>query len=287
MLYMMFPIAAFSTLRDDLFDKVLRTLLNDIGWAETPLFNVINSLSKNQITAAEARELLDQRAKILPPSYEGDIDTESIDEISQQLGRFILANMHPERDDTLFPADPFIHRTNPLSLGFGVSGVLYTLKKCGLEIPQPATDWMDQKLDKIVPADMPPGLLTGTAGIAWSLSELGQEDRALDLMRMANESPLLKSHHSYLYGMSGIGLANLHFYGRTNRPEYLSLATDLGDALLKSARENERGLYWDNDGLLHLGYAYGQSGVALFLLRLAEITGQERYRSEGRRRVGV
>ena len=283
MLYMMFPIAAFSTLRDDLFDQVLRILLNDLGWAQTPLFHVINSLSKNEITAAEAHELLDQPAEILPPSYEGDIDTESIDEISHQLGRFILANMRPDRDDTLFPADPFIHRTNPLSLGFGASGVLYTLKKCGLEIPKQASDWLEQKLDKLVPADMSPGLLTGAAGIAWSLSELGFEDRALELMRIANDSPLLKAHHSYLYGMAGIGLANLHFYVRTNRPEYLSIANDLADALLRSVKENERGIYWENDGLLHLGYAYGQSGVALFLLRLAELSGNQRFRSIGRR----
>jgi len=280
---MMFPIAAFSTLRDDLFDQVLRILLNDLGWAQTPLFHVINSLSKNEITAAEAHELLDQPAEILPPSYEGDIDTESIDEISHQLGRFILANMRPDRDDTLFPADPFIHRTNPLSLGFGASGVLYTLKKCGLEIPKQASDWLEQKLDKLVPADMSPGLLTGAAGIAWSLSELGFEDRALELMRIANDSPLLKAHHSYLYGMAGIGLANLHFYVRTSRPEYLSIANDRADALLRSVKENERGIYWENDGLLHLGYAYGQSGVALFLLRLAELSGNQRFRSIGRR----
>ncbi len=283
MLYMLFPIAAFSTLRDDLFDKGLKTLLNDVGWAETPLFHVINSLSKNELTAGEACELLDGPAQIHPPSYEGEIDSESIDEISQQLGRFILANMHPERDDALFPADPFIHRTNPLSLGFGASGVLYTLKKSGFEIPKQASDWLERKLDKVIPADLPPGLLTGTAGIAWSLSELGHEDRALDLMRMTNESPLLKAHHSYLYGMAGTGLANLHFYTRTNRPEYLSMATALGDALLESAQENDRGIYWENDGLLHLGYGYGQSGVALFLLRLFELTGDARFRSEGRR----
>jgi serine/threonine protein kinase len=283
MLYMLFPIAAFSTLRDDLYETVLATMLEDLGWSHTPLFNVINGLQRNEITSAEACDLLDQPAHIVAPSYEGEIDVDSVDEISQELGRFILANMRPDRDDALFPADPFIHRTNPLSLGFGVSGVLYTLKKRGFEIPNQAFDWLEQKLDKVVPADLPPGLLTGASGIAWSLSGLGHEDRALDLMRMANESPLLKAHHSYLYGMSGIGMANLHFYRRTQRYEYLSMANDLADALLKSARENEQGIYWENDGLLHLGYGYGQSGVALFLLRLAEISGNGRFRSEGLR----
>jgi serine/threonine protein kinase len=283
MLYMMFPIAAFSTLREDLFDQILRILLQDIGWSETPLFNIINSLSKNEMTAAQAYELLDQPAQIRPPSYDSHVDNESVDEISHQLGQFILANIRADRDDALFPADPFIHRTNPISLGFGASGVLYSLKKCGFEIPTDASDWLEKKLERVVPKDMPPGLLTGASGIAWALSELGFEERALDLMRMANESPLLKTHHSYLYGMAGIGTANLYFYSRTRRPEYLAIAKELGDALLRSAHENEHGLYWENDGLLHLGYGYGQSGVALFLLRLFQLSGKEKFLFEGQR----
>src|SRR5262249_32980742 len=152
----------------------------------------------------------DRPVEILPPSFNDDVEADSVDEIRKELGTFILASIRPKRDDGLFPADPFIHRTNPLSLGFGASGVLYSLKKCGLEIPQEGIDWLEQKLDRVKPEELPPGLLTGSAGIAWTLSELGFEDRALDLMRMSSESPLLKEHHSYLYGMAGIGMANLY-----------------------------------------------------------------------------
>ena len=283
MLYMLFPIAAFTTLCDDLFDRVLGTMLNDVGWSKTEVFNVINGLAKNEMTPARAIELLDKPSEIQAPEFADDIDASSCEEISQQLGRFVLASIRPDRDDGLFPADPFIHRTNTLGLGFGASGVLYTLKRCGFDIPKIAFDWLEQRLDKVKPRDLPPGLLTGASGIAWSLSELGLEDRALELMKVANESALLKDHHSYLYGMAGIGMANLHFYSRTNKPEYLSMANELGDALLRSAQETEQGIYWENDGLLHLGYGYGQSGVALFLLRLFQLSGKEKFLYEGRR----
>jgi len=83
--------------------------------------------------------------------------------------------------------------------------------------------------------------------------------------------------------MAGIGMANLHFYTHTNKTEYLSVASELADALLRSAQENEQGIYWEKDGLLHLGYGYGQSGVALFLLRLFQITGKERFLAVGQR----
>lgn len=283
MLYMMFPIAALSTLRGDLFDTVLKTILDDIGWSNTEVFNIVSGLTKNEMTPARACELLDKPAPIDSPNYDGEIDTAACDEISQQLGHFILANVRPDRDDALFPADPFVHRTNPLGLGFGATGVLYTLKRCGFEIPKNASDWLERRLDKVDARGLPPGLLTGAAGIAWSLWELDHHDRALELMRLANESPLLKNHHSYLYGMAGVGMANLFFHVRTNNPEYLAAATDLGNALLRSAKENERGRYWEQDGLLQLGYGYGQSGCALFLLRLFQLTGDERFLFEGQR----
>ncbi len=283
MLYIMFPIAAFFSLREDLFDTVLRIMLNDIGWSQSELFNVISGLSKNEMTCARACELLDKPAHILPPSYADDIDADSCDKISQELSRFILANIRPDRADGLFPADPFSHRTNPLSLGFGACGVLYALKKCGAEIPKCAYDWLEQKLDKVGPEDLPPGLLTGAAGIAWSLCELGFEDRAVEVMNKANQSALLKRHHSYLYGMAGIGMANLHLYVRTGKSDYLAMASDLADSLLRDARENDRGIYWENDELIHLGYGYGQSGVALFFLRMFQLSGKEKFLLEGRR----
>ena len=283
MFYMLFPIAAFSALRGDLFDTILRIMLNDIGWSQTEVFNVISGLSKKEITCARACELLDQPAHLLPPSFADDIDAEACDKISQELGRFILANIRPDRKDSLFPADPFIHRTNPLSLGFGACGVLYTLKKCGFEIPTSAYDWLEQGLDRVKSDDLPPGLLTGASGIAWSLWELGFEDRAVEFMNLANQSALLKRHHSYLYGMAGAGMANLYMYVRTKRSDYLAMASDLADSLLEVAQESDRGIYWETDDIVHLGYGYGQSGVALFLLRMFQLSGKETFLSQGRR----
>jgi class III lanthionine synthetase len=271
MSYMLFPIAAIAALRDDLFDSLLPALLADIGWSETEVPAVVSGLARNEITSTLATELLDKHAKILPPTYREDADVDSCKKIAQELGTFIVANIRPERQDSLFPADPFIHQTNPLSLGFGACGVLYALNKCGIEIPQSAYDWLNRRLDKAKPEDFAPGILTGAAGIAWCLEELGFSDRAAEFIRIANESPILKEHHSFLYGMAGTGMANLYMYVRTRRPQYLSAANGLADSLLKNARENGRGIYWEAHNLVHVGYGYGQSGVALFLLRLHQI----------------
>ena len=282
MLYALFPLSTLSSLRDDLYDTVLRIMLDDIGWSDTPVFRIINGLSTGEITCAQVYELLDQPARISPPNYAAEIDLESCDKISQELGSFILANIRTDVRSSLFPADPFVHETNYLSLGFGACGVLYALKKSDFEIPQSAYDWLEQQLDKVKPNDLPPGLLTGSAGIAWSLSELGLDDPAAALMKMANESALVQRHHSYLYGMAGIGMANLFFYLRTNESNYLTNAIDLAESLLKQARDDDKGSFWESNNLVHVGYGYGQSGVALFLLRLFQLTGNEKFLLAGR-----
>lgn len=283
MFYTIFPIHTLSSLRTDLYDTVLKTVLDDMGWVETEVFNIITGLSKSEITCAHACELLDKPARILPPHYSDNVDPDFCNKTSQELGDFILANIRAGGTGALFPGDPFMHQTNFLSLGFGACGVLYALKKCGFEVPESASDWLEQELDKVQSKNMPPGLLTGASGIAWSLWDLGLQDRAAAFMDMANQSALLKRHHSYLYGMAGIGMANLHFYFRTKRPEYLAMATELAQSLLQGARESDTGIYWENDRLVHLGYGYGQSGVALFFLRLFQLSGTEKFLSEGRR----
>jgi hypothetical protein len=281
--YMIFPISALGSLRGDVFDTVLKTLLTDIGWTQTEVFEVIHGFSKNEITCSRACELLERPAQIQPPGFRDDVDPDSCRGIVQELGSFLLANLRPDAKDSLFPADPFVHQTNPLSLGFGACGVLYALKNCGFEIPRPAYDWLEPRLDRLKPGSLAPGLLTGASGIAWCLWDLGFEDRAAALMKMANESSLLKAHHSYFYGMAGVGMANLYLYVRSGKNEYLSMARDLAATLCGAAKENDRGVYWEDTGIIQLGLGYGQSGVALFFLRLFELTGDEELLAKGKR----
>lgn len=284
MLYSIFPIHSLSSLRSDLYHTVIKTILDDVGWSQTPVFNIINGLAKNNLTCSRACELLDEPAEILPPRLTNDVDSDYCKQVTHELGSFVLANMRLEGKGALFPADPFIHHTNSLSLGFGACGVLYALKKSGFEVPKLAYDWLAQEFDNYHWSEkLPPGLLTGAAGIAWSIWELGFEDRATEFIKMANQSALLKRHHSYLYGMAGIGMANLFLYARTKEADYLATANELAESLLETAQENDTGIYWENDQLVHLGYGYGQSGVALFFLRLSQLSGEQKFFSEGRR----
>jgi len=92
---------------------------------------------------------------------------------------------------------------------------------------------------------------------------------------------LSQSHHSLYYGMAGIGLANLAGYRYTNERHMLNAAIQYGTKLENLAIRDEQGVFWTDVGSVKLGYGYGQSGVALFLLRLSQLTGDYKWRELG------
>jgi hypothetical protein len=280
MLYMIFPIAALGSLRRDLFTSVLPLMLRDIGWGRSNLHSLIAGLADNAISLAAARDILAGADFSVEAPYSESPLLPDLDSVIDQLGIFLFEHMDVE-SKSLFPVDPFAHRTNRSGLGFGASGVLFALKSCGMEVPLAGRQWLCDRCAKFSSSEVAPGLLTGAAGIAWSLSALGEDSLAKRLMDMANASSLQQANYSYLYGMAGIGMANIHMYQEFGDQRYLDQAFLLADHLLRAAKENETGIFWKDGANIHIGLGYGQSGVALFLLRLSEQTGDQRYRAIG------
>lgn len=274
MLYTMFPIAAMSSIKTDLYESVLAAIIEDVGWSEGNVFSVINGLSKGSLTSERAIALLEEGPSCFSPGFKDDVDLEWCSRAVDRFASFLLANMKPDGRAVLFPTDPFAYHTNALGLGFGACGILYSLRKCGFEVPRPAVDWLERQLDRLEPSALAPGLLTGTSGMAWCMWELGMRDSAIALMEAANRSPLVERNHSMLYGAAGIGMSNLFLYSQTGDHGHLAKANEIADMLLASSRVDERGVHWVHEGKTWLGYGYGQSGVALFLLRLHQLSGR-------------
>ncbi|MEZ2346491.1 class III lanthionine synthetase LanKC [Terriglobus sp. RCC_193] len=280
MLYLMFPIAAAASLREDLFSGCLSVMLRDIGWENTNLYPIISGLAANSMTLQEARILLEESSTPVSCPLSAQPAEFDIDEAIKGLGDFLLAHLNTN-EASLFPADPFAYRTNSLGLGFGAAGVLYALTSCDVDIPSAGIDWLRDKCDTLSVSNIAPGLLTGAAGIAWCLATLGEHDAAIQLMEVANNSPMRSAHHSLLYGMAGIGMANLYMHQRYERDDYLRSAVAIADQLIDTAIIDREGVFWQNGSNIHVGLGYGQSGVALFLLRAYERTGESKYRSAG------
>jgi serine/threonine protein kinase len=191
------------------------------------------------------------------------------------------------RCDRLYPADPKVFSTNPLSLGYGAAGVAYALHKLTGKIPTAAIDWILQH--KITSADYPPGLYVGMSGIAWSLLEIGMTEAAEEIFRATLRSPLLHDSADLFHGLSGWGMTALRLFQATEKEIYLERAREAGRRLLVGAKVSEHGLYWTSASASTsvkerpLGIAHGSSGVGLFLLYLYLATGDENHLDTARR----
>ncbi len=288
MMYSMFPIAAMAHLREDVFDTVLPVLVADIGWADTPVLEVARGLIGQRLTCRQALALLDGPARIaapLPrvaPDRAGGAASEpALGEVERGLAGFITANCRFDDKYTLFPIDPYGLHSNPLGFGFGASGIVATLHSVGVALPAPALERFRHEIMAVDPDDLPPGLLIGTAGMALALLGSGDPDGARRFLDHANASPLAYGHHSLYYGMAGIGMVNLAAHRQLGDAAYLARAVELAGALRDTARRDAGGVHWHDGGGIRIGFGYGQSGVALFLLRLSQILDAPEWRALG------
>jgi lantibiotic modifying enzyme len=193
---------------------------------------------------------------------------------------YLLATADYTRRDRLWPADSDVFLTNPMSLAYGACGPALFLHDDAVpcEPPDEVAEWLLKQ--PLLVDEYPPGLYVGLAGIAWTLQELGLEERAGEAMAAAYRSPLLYEQPNMLLGAAGWGLASLRLFGRTGDRTYLSWATRAGDYLLETAVRTGDTWHWkpDQDEPTPYGFGYGASGVALFLADLHLATGDREVR---------
>jgi serine/threonine protein kinase len=191
----------------------------------------------------------------------------------------LLQSATCDRPDRLFPADPQLFRTNPLSLAYGAAGIAYALKRLTGTVPRPVIDWILEY--PVSPATYPPGLYIGLSGIAWALLEIGERKRAEELFRLTFDHKLLDRSSDLFYGSAGWGMACLRFFLDNGNEVYLQKALACGTCLLAGRRKfpaNAANVA-ENRGL---GLAHGGSGIALFLLYLYLVTKREDFLCGGR-----
>src|SRR5947209_9855502 len=186
-----------------------------------------------------------------------------------------------QRKDRLYPADPRVFSTNPLSVAYGAAGVTYALWKITGKVPQAAVDWIFQH--QITCGDYAPGLYLGMSGIAWSLLEMGLREPAEKIFQSTFQHPLLLQSADLFHGMAGWGMTGLRFFEATGQEVYLEQAKRAASGIIACARKSERGYFWASTDECTLGLAHGSSGVGLFLLYLYLATQNEDYLTIGAR----
>jgi lantibiotic modifying enzyme len=209
------------------------------------------------------------------PEKSAESDDEPLELIVREICMHINEAASYGRRDRLFPSNPKMFVTNPLSLAYGASGVAYTLQRVIGRVPQAALDWILSH--NVTLADYTPGLYIGLSGIALALLEMGVQRQAETIFQMSADHSLLHASPDVFYGIAGWGMANLRFFLQTEDELYLRNAVHAGNHLLQTSKDAPTGRYWQNLNEVHVGYAHGASGIGLFLLYLYLATGDERF----------
>ncbi|MDH6115322.1 tRNA A-37 threonylcarbamoyl transferase component Bud32 [Kitasatospora sp. MAP12-15] len=289
MAYFIFPIAAMSYLRPDVLD-LYRVFTDGLGWPAR-IHGLLTDLAQARITLTEVLDFLEQEeeeelvaeVKAAPPRLVVE-ERLGLAEAQAGVAAFVEAAADTDRE-TLFPVDPFAHITNPLSLGFGASGVLWALKASGVPIRPEWLGWLREELADIDVAQYPDGLMNGLAGVAWAADSLGLRTQARQLLAQANRRAPGIGDHTFYYGLAGLGMTNLRFYLDGHVERDLAAAKECAQVLCDTAQYDGRHVYWLNEfssGGPLTGLGFGQAGVAMFLLRMHQITGDERCLRLGR-----
>jgi hypothetical protein len=291
MAYLIFPIMAMSFLRADVLD-VYRDFIDDLGWP-IEIHDLIAGLAAGTATLDSAIALAsdpDPLVEQVRPRRRAPVEESALrlSAIEDGLAAFVIESADLGRA-SLFPVDPFGHITNPLSLGFGASGVLYALSACGRQLRPEWEQWLQDQLGALDVQEYPAGLMAGLAGLAWATDGVGLGAESEELMAQANQLAPATNDYTFYYGLAGIGMANLHFYISRNSSSYLDAAELCAKELCAQAQQDGSQLYWLNDfakdGPLS-GLGYGQAGVAMFLLRMYQLTKDELYLRTGEKALG-
>ncbi|AQT71284.1 lanthionine synthetase LanC family protein [Streptomyces sp. fd1-xmd] len=285
------PVTGMSYLREDLLDLYRIFIVEDLGWPER-VHRLLVDLARGRIGLVGLLDVLADEAAPLGrvgttpprPAAEERREPGGAQAAVAAVAAFIEAAADTGRD-TLFPVDPFAHVTNPLGLGSGASGVLWALHSCGVPVRPVWRDWLRAELAGIDPARYPDGLMNGLAGIAWAADSLGLAEAAAELLDQANRRVVERGDPTFHHGLAGVGMTNLHFFLRSRDPRHLAAARHCAGALHDTAqREEGRASWLSGSGVRGplSGLGSGQAGVALFLLRMHQVSGEERHLALGR-----
>ncbi|MGC2698351.1 MAG: class III lanthionine synthetase LanKC [Candidatus Angelobacter sp.] len=204
---------------------------------------------------------------------------ENCEETLESIARHLSGVAEYGRADRLYPSDPRVFSTNPLSLAYGAAGVVYALHKIGGSVPQAAIDWILQR--KVNATEYAPSLFTGMSGIAWSLLEIGLRRPAEEIFQSTFTHRLVHKSADLFHGMAGWGMTALRFFRATGNELYLDRAKEAGNRLLESCIKSDRGYSWATSEECPVGLAHGSSGISLFLLYLYLATKNECYLTAG------
>ncbi|MBH9968166.1 class III lanthionine synthetase LanKC [[Bacillus] enclensis] len=287
MLSTLFPINPLFSLDPTAIDRFLQEICKDLNLSKDIYQLITNCLLPDPNNRSDIQTII-QSINLLINDTSGSfngaplfstsrgVHDEDILFTVKKLSEMHKHEASSSRTDRLFPSDPLIFHTNPLSLAYGASGVLYSMKVIENTAPKELVAWLKKQ-----PVNMEsyyPSLYTGLSGIAWTLLDLDEEEKAKEYLNLALDHPKLFDSLSLFYGAAGVGMACIRFFLKTKETRWLDSAGKIGDTIIHSKHmQNGKTCWKEADGQTWVGYSKGAAGISLFLLYLSKILDDDKY----------
>jgi len=217
--------------------------------------------------------------------------------IATQAATWILSREEQERPNVgYWPSRANLPIEEKCDLYYGNAGILMFLHELnrvtGQEEYAEAIRRGVRFLDENLPNVKLYGLYDGVAGIAFSLSQLSDNpdastgcSKAIDDLitgskKQANGGIRWNDDNDIISGSAGIGLTLLSLGQELRRPELVNLAVQAGTDLLARSVPAAHGRYWLHEigaEKQYPNFSHGTAGIAYFLLKLYEQTGEKRF----------
>lgn len=274
----LYPPTAFFALAPDLRKPMLAYVAKDKGVPEAFLrliFGVGEQPERADALLLEAERSIERitEPEPLAPLRSDD----DLRRIVDAIGSYIVAESQSGDDPLDLPTDYRRFVTNRLSVASGASGIAHFLARTRGEVPAAFLDALVGEVAKVNNDRYAPGLYVGSAGIAWTLLDLGLREQAEALMDTAARSPLLFENADLFYGAAGWGLANLFFFERLGDQKYLDNAVHAFAEIKPKLERDDDGYFYTNAGDVYAGLGHGAAGIGYFLLRLFQVTRQDEH----------
>jgi serine/threonine protein kinase len=286
MLAGLIPVNSLLTLNPRAHEPFLAAMVRDLGLSGEIAAVIRRLMVQDRRRRPDLAEAV-QALEVEPPDWEPDPSpaadgwqAEGETALRRMLD-YLLWSADVSRTDRLFPADPAVFETNPLSVAHGACGVAYALQRITGEVPAAVRDWILRR--ELSAEELPPGLYSGLAGIAWTLLEMGLREQAVEALSLTEGHPLLWRSPDLFYGAAGWGMAQLRFFLATGDEACLDRAREAGRFLLASREEEDGRCWWSAQGDVCCGLAHGAAGISLFLLYLHLLTRDEETLAVGHR----
>ncbi|EKE80928.1 class III lanthionine synthetase LanKC [Idiomarina xiamenensis] len=285
MLAGLFPMNPLLSLDRSAHRRYLTEFRQDIGLPaalEQLILSLLDGDAEQRPSMAAVHQQLQQPITPLPARIQtANFDVQQLPELIQRSWQYVAAHADPSREDRLYPSDPEVFQSNPLSLAYGALGVAYVGHQLTGKVDPAVRQWINQR--QIDSHSSSVGLYNGLAGNAWCAYEIGEFELASQMLESALAHPQ-KTASPYLFdGMAGLGMTCLKFHQWTRQPHYLQQAEALAQELLAQAQSDTEGeVYWQLRDKTSASLAHGVSGIALFLLYTHLATGKALYLTIGK-----